>query len=378
MRIMTILGTRPEIIRLSRVIDKLDGLADSHVVVHTGQNYDPGLSDVFFDELRVRPPDRYLGARGETFGEQLSQIIAHAERAMIELAPHRVLILGDTNSALAAIVAKRRGIPVYHLEAGNRCHDDRVPEEINRRIVDHSSDVLMPYTDRSRMNLLREGIEGQRIFVVGNPIHEVLRHHHPQIQASDAHGRLGVEPEKFFLATLHREENVEIEARLRSVVSAFAVLHRRYGFPVICSLHPRTRKRMQAFGIAADQAGVRFVPPLGFFDFVALERSAFCVLSDSGTVQEECAILRVANVTVRDVTERPETLECGSNVLSGADTDSIVRCVAAARQSRRSWTVPTEYLLENVSDTVCKILLGFHGGARLEPPPPMTARHPPA
>ena len=363
MKIMTILGTRPEIIRLSCVIDKLDGLADSHVVVHTGQNYDPGLSEIFFDELRVRPPERYLGVRGETFGEQLSQIVALTERALIELAPDRVLILGDTNSALSAVVAKRRGIPVYHLEAGNRCHDDRVPEEINRRIVDHSSDVLMPYTQRSRMNLLREGIDGQRIFVVGNPIYEVLQRHQEQIQASDVHARLGIEPAKFFLATMHREENVDVEPRVRSVMSAFTALHRQYGFPVICSLHPRTRKRMEAFGIPSDQPGVRFVSPLGFFDFVALEGAAFCVLSDSGTVQEECAILRVPNVTIRDVTERPETIECGSNILSGAETDSIVRCVAAARRAERSWTVPTEYLAENVSDTVCKIVLGFHGGA---------------
>src|SRR5688572_31256944 len=220
MKVMTILGTRPEIIRLSRIIEKLDHLADPHVLVHTGQNFEPNLSDLFFEQLKIRKPDHYLGARGESFGEQIGQIISVSGRVMDHEQPDLLLILGDTNSALSAIVAKRLGIPVYHMEAGNRCYDDRVPEEVNRRIVDHSSDVLMPYTERSRMNLLREGIEGRRIFVTGNPIHEVIEHFADEIAQSEALTSRALEPRKYFLVTMHRAENVDIEDRLRSLVEA--------------------------------------------------------------------------------------------------------------------------------------------------------------
>jgi UDP-N-acetylglucosamine 2-epimerase (non-hydrolysing) len=358
MKVMTILGTRPEIIRLSRVVEKLDRLCE-HVLVHTGQNFDASLSDVFFDELGVRRPDHYLGVRGATFGEQIGRIISECERVMKQERPDRVLILGDTNSALSAVVAKRLGIAVYHMEAGNRCYDDRVPEEVNRRVVDHSSDVLMPYTERSRQNLLREGFEGRRVYVVGNPIYEVIRHYESQTEASDVHARLGLERGRYFLVTMHREENVDVEARLRSLVGALGKLHAEYGLPVVCSLHPRTRRRMEAFGVDPERdAGVRFMSPLGFFDFVALEKAAFCVLSDSGTVQEECSIFKVANVTVRDVTERPETLECGSNMLSGADEGEIMRAVRTVLDQKPAWAPPPEYLAENVSATVARIVLG--------------------
>lgn len=358
MKIMTILGTRPEIIRLSRVIEKLDLLAE-HILVHTGQNFDQSLSDVFFSELGVRQPDHYLGVRAESFGEQIGQIISHSEKIMRQEQPDRLLLLGDTNSALSALVAKRLGIPVYHMEAGNRCYDDRVPEEVNRRVIDHSSDVLMPYTERSRQNLLREGIEGQRVFVTGNPINEVINHYGEAIARSSVHRELGVEPGKYFLVTMHREENVDVEERLRSLVVALEQLHREYSFPIVCSLHPRTRKRMESFGVRSDQSGIQFIAPLGLLDFVALERSAFCVLSDSGTVQEECCIFKVANVTIRDVTERPETLECGSNMLAGAEAEDILRCVRTVLAQKQQWTAPAEYLAENVSSTVVKILLGF-------------------
>src|SRR5438067_4048011 len=210
MKVLTVLGTRPEIIRLSRIIEKLDRLCDQ-VVLHTGQNYDPNLNEVFFSELGVRPPDHYLGVRGESFGEQIGKILATSETVLRSERPDRVLILGDTNSSLVAIIAKRLGIPVYHMEAGNRCYDDRVPEEVNRRIIDHSSDVLLPYTERSRMNLLREGIAGQRIYVTGNPIYEVIQHYADRIGASDIHHRLRLEPGKYFLVTMHREENVDVE-----------------------------------------------------------------------------------------------------------------------------------------------------------------------
>ena len=360
MKIMTVLGTRPEIIRLSRVIEKLDRLAGAHVLVHTGQNFDPSLSELFFSELGVRAPDHFLGVRGETVGEQIGQIVTGCERVMLAERPDRLLILGDTNSALSAIVAKRLGVPVYHMEAGNRCYDDRVPEEVNRRIVDHSSDVLLPYTERSRQNLLREGFEGRRVLVTGNPILEVIEHYDARINASDALARLGLEAGKYFLVTMHRAENVDVEDRLRALIRSLELLQREYGLPVICSTHPRTRARMEGFKVDAEAFdSVRFVAPFGLFDFVALERAAFCVLSDSGTVQEECSIFNVANVTIRDVTERPETLECGSNMLSGADPESVLRCVRAVLDGRASWAAPPEYLARNVSSTVSKIVLGY-------------------
>jgi UDP-N-acetylglucosamine 2-epimerase (non-hydrolysing) len=359
MKIMTVLGTRPEIIRLSRIIEKLDRLAETHVLVHTGQNYDRSLSDLFFEELGVRQPDHYLGARGKTFGEQIGQIIVQSERVMREEKPDRLLILGDTNSALSSIVAKRLGIPVYHMEAGNRCYDDRVPEEVNRRVIDHSSDVLLPYTERSRQNLIREGIEGRRVYVTGNPIYEVLRHHERQINESDVHARLKLEAGRYFLVTMHREENVDVEERLRSLIGALEALRQEYKYPVVCSLHPRTRARMEKFGVGAEEGGVIFLSPLGLFDFIALERKAFCVLSDSGTVQEECCIFRVANVTIRDVTERPETLECGSNMLSGVGREEISRAVRAVLSEKRDWVAPHEYTAENVSAVIVKIVLGY-------------------
>ena len=361
MKIMTLLGTRPEIIRLSRVIEKLDRLAGSHVLVHTGQNYDSRLSDVFFEELGIRRPDYYLGARGETFAEQIGQIITLSEQVMRQEKPDRLLLLGDTNSALSAIVGKRLGIPVFHMEAGNRCYDDRVPEEVNRRIIDHSSDVLMPYTERSRMNLQREGIEGERIFVTGNPILEVIEHYDEQIDGSDVLARLKLERNQFFLVTIHREENVDVQSRLGSLVESFQALQNEYQLPVVISTHPRTRAVMSRFGIDSDsKTGLQFHEPFGLFDFVALERNAFCVLSDSGTVQEECCIFGVANVTVRDVTERPETIECGSNILSGVKRDDILRCVRTALARKGVWSAPPEYLHKNVSSTVTAIVLGYH------------------
>lgn len=363
---MTILGTRPEIIRLSRVIPKLDGLAE-HILVHTGQNYAASLSDVFFDELDLRAPDHYLDVREETFGAQIAAIFRGAEEILHSEAPDRLLVLGDTNSGLAAIVAKRLGIPVYHMEAGNRCYDDRVPEEVNRRVIDHSSDVLMPYTERSRMNLLREGIAGECVYVIGNPILEVLRHYEERIGASEVLYRLELERGRYFLVTLHREENVDVEPRLRAFLGALERLRVEYELPIVCSVHPRTRKRLERADLDVTE-GLILSEPFGLFDFVALERNAFCVLSDSGTVQEECCIFGVANVTLRDVTERPETIEAGSNILTGADPESIVMAVHAVLAAEPHWRVPPEYQVEDVSSTVTKVLLGYRPHAVLNAP----------
>ena len=358
MKVVTILGTRPEIIRLSRIIEKLDLQCD-HVLVHTGQNYDPALSDIFFEELGVRRPDYYMGVQASSFGEQIGKILARSEEIFREEKPDKLLVLGDTNSGISAIVAKRLGIPVYHMEAGNRCYDDRVPEETNRRIIDHSSDILMPYTERSRANLIREGISGERIFVTGNPILEVIQHYAPGIDRSKILQHLGIGKKQYFLVTMHRAENVDDQGRLRSLTQALHRISSEYGMPIICSTHPRTHDRMQSFGITVVDKGLRFLPPFGFFDFIALEKDAFCVLSDSGTVQEECCILKVPNVTIRDVTERPETIECGSNILSGADPEIILRAVRCVADEKPNWIAPPEYGNDHVSSTVLKIVTGY-------------------
>jgi len=357
MKVMTVLGTRPEIIRLSRIIPELDRHCD-HVLVHTGQNYDPNLNEIFFRDLDVRQPDHYLGIEGRSFGDQIGQIVSRTEEIMLEERPDRLLILGDTNSGLAAVVAKRMGIPVFHMEAGNRCYDDRVPEEVNRRIIDHSSDILMPYTERSRANLIREGIAGQRIFVIGNPIFEVIQAYQEKIDASDVLERLGLDEREYFLVTMHRAENVDDESRLRSLLQSLQDIYRTYQQPIICSLHPRTKDRMERIGISTVMEGIQFHAPFGFFDFVKLEQKAGCVLSDSGTVQEECCIFGVPNVTIRDVTERPETIECGSNLLSGVTAERIASCVSAVLNTDIEWTPPAEYLRRNVSDTVKRIIIG--------------------
>lgn len=361
MKICTVLGTRPEIIRLSLIIRKLDARGN-HVLVHTGQNYDRALSDIFFEQMGVRAPDHMLGVKGETPMAQVAQTLERCERVFLDEKPDRLLLLGDTNSALCAIAAKRMGIPVFHMEAGNRCYDDRVPEEVNRRLIDHSSDLLMPYTERSRANLLREGIPGERVVVTGNPILEVIEHHRAAIDASDILARMGLEAGRYFLVTLHRAENVDVESRFRGFMTALSRIAERHGQPVIVSTHPRTAARMRQFGLGEVTGDVRFPEAFPFFDFVRLELSARCVLSDSGTVQEEASIFRVPNVTLRDVTERPETLECGSNILSGADPDRILDCVETVLRLPPAWEPPPEYMARHVSDTVVRLVTGFHLG----------------
>ena len=356
MRIAIVLGTRPEIIRLSRVIERLDRHCEL-TLVHTGQNFDPALSDVFFDELGVRAPDRHRGIGGDGFGERVGGIVAAAEPLFAELRPDRLLVLGDTDSALSAYVAKRMGIPVFHMEAGNRCFDDRVPEEVNRRVIDHASDVLMPYTERSRANLTREGIHPSRIVVTGNPIKEVMDHHAGRIERSSALEDLAVGEGGYLLLTVHRQETVDVEERLRSLLRGATAAAEDLDLPLVFSVHPRTRSRLEEFGIELDAERVRPFEPFGFLDFVKLERHARCVLTDSGTAQEECCIMGVPAVTVRDSTERPETIECGSNVLSGTEPESIRRCVRLMLDGQPSWEPPREYLVDDVSATVVATLL---------------------
>lgn len=360
MKVVTVLGTRPEIIRLSRVIERLDAGADEHVLVHTGQNHDAGLSDVFFEQLGVRAPDRHLGVRGDGFGARIGHILGETEKLLREVRPDRLLVLGDTDSGLSALIAKRLGVEVFHMEAGNRCFDDRVPEEVNRRVIDHASDVLLPYTEGSRRNLLREGVDPQRVIVTGNPIKEVLDRHSGAVEqaAAGVLERLGVEPGRFLLLTAHRQETVDVEPRLRALVEGVLAVAEEHDLPVVASVHPRTRQKLEAFGIPFDDARLRGGGTFPFFDFVALERNARCVLSDSGTVQEEACIFGVPAVTLRDTTERPETLECGSNILSGVEPDAIVRATRVALTAHVDWTPPAEYLATDVSATVARLLLG--------------------
>lgn len=362
MKIVTIFGTRPEIIRLSQVIKRLDELCD-HILVHTGQNYDPNLSDIFFGELGIRTPDIHLGIQESDFATQVGTILTGVGAVFTEHVPDRLLILGDTNSGLAALMASRMGIPVYHMEAGNRCYDNRVPEETNRRIIDHCSTILMPYTHRSKENLLREGIDRQRIFVTGNPIYEVLEAYALKIAESRIHAQLDIQPGAFFLVTMHRAENVDLPERLVHIVNGLDQIANTYDQPVIVSLHPRTKAKMRQFGIAPKSPRVNVMQPLGFFDFIALEKTARCVISDSGTVQEECAIFQVPNVTIRDVTERAETIECGSNMLCGVHPDDLMRSVKTVLTLPNTWNPPAEYVEPNVSAIAVRILLEYtHNG----------------
>lgn len=357
MKILTILGTRPEIIRLSRIIPALDKVCE-HKLVYSGQNFDKNLSDIFFNDLGVRRPDYLWDTKSTSAIEQIGKILIETEKVIEKEKPDRLLILGDTNSALSAIVAKRMGVKVFHMEAGNRCFDDRVPEEVNRRIIDHSSDILLPYTKNSRDNLMREGIALNRIYVTGNPIKEVLDYYEPQISASKILDKLKIEPKKYFLITLHRAENVNDDERLKQFLKAFDQIDKKYHLPMILSLHPHTHKQLEKNKIKLKQSVLPH-KPFGFFDFVNLEKNAFCVLSDSGTVQEECSIFGVPNITLRDTTERPETLECGSNFLSGADEKKIMTGIKLATNSKHNWQPPAEYLVDNVSETVARIVLGF-------------------
>lgn len=358
MKLMTIFGTRPEIIRLSLVMKMLDQYCE-HITVHTGQNFQESLSDIFIKDLEVRTPNEHFGIKSKSFGEQIAQIMVRTDEILEKHQPERILILGDTNSALAAIPAARRGIPVFHMEAGNRCYDNRVPEEVNRRIIDHSSTFLMPYTERSKDNLVREGIERERIYVTGNPIKEVLDTFSNQIEVSDALRKYDVKPFEYFLVTIHRAENVDTEERLVKIFKGFEKVVDKFGKKMLVSVHPRTAEKLVKFSLKPDSEKIKLLRPLGFFDFVKLEKNALAVLTDSGTVQEECAIFGVPNITIRDVTERPETIECGSNIISGAETAAILRATEIAISQPANWLAPKEYLAENVAQTVTKIVLAY-------------------
>lgn len=356
MKIMTILGTRPEIIRLSLIIKKLDDIC-THILVHTGQNSSPSLSNIFFEELQIRKPDYNLQVTGNTFGTQMGRLLELTEAIILKEKPDKVLILGDTNSGLAAITAERLGVPVFHMEAGNRCFDLKVPEEINRKIIDSISTFALPYTSGSRENLLKDGISKEKIFVSGNPIFEVINHYKKSIDKSNILETLELNDKKYILATIHRAENVDVKERLELILSSIDSIQREFNCKVIFSLHPRTKNKLSNLGWLNNNSNILFSEPFGFFDFVKLEKHAYFVLTDSGTVQEECCIFNVPTVTIRDTTERPETVHCGSNIVSGINFDKIILCSKLMAFSNRNWIPPEGYVDDNVSQKVINFLV---------------------
>lgn len=337
-RVMTVVGTRPEIIRLSRTLARLDATFD-HTLVHTGQNWDHGLSQVFFDDLGLRPPDRHLGVDTSSLGRVLAGTIMGIEEAILAERPQALLVLGDTNSSIAAVMARRLQVPVYHMEAGNRCFDENVPEEVNRRMVDHVADFNLVYTEHARRNLLAEGLPTRRITLTGSPMAEVLAYYRDGIEASGVLDRLCLDPGHYLVASVHREENVDDPDRLEALVRTLGDVAADFGLPVLVSTHPRTRKRLDAAGIG-DRAGIVFHEPFGFLDYVHLQSRARCVLSDSGTISEESAILGFPAVTLRDSIERPEAIEAGSIVSCGLRSEVVLAAIHQVLDQRAAGAVP--------------------------------------
>ena len=354
MKILTILGTRPEIIRLSRILPKLDQICE-HFILHTGQNYDPSLTDIFFSELRLRQPNRIINSKSFTFSEQLGKILVGVEETINKFKPDKVLVLGDTNSGLAAIICERLGILVYHMEAGNRCYDLKVPEEKNRKIIDAVSSVNLPYTELSRQNLLREGATNSNVFVTGNPIKEVIDFYETEINNSSVLTTLNLEKNNYIIATAHRAENVDVDDRLTNIFESFEEISKEY--KIVFSCHPRTKQKLEKFNILVNNPNIIITEPMGFFDFVKLEKNSLMAISDSGTVQEEMCLFGIPTITIRDTTERPETVWCGSNIISGLKKENIISCYISAKTINKIWNIPSEYDKTNVSDIVINILM---------------------
>lgn len=361
LKVMTVVGTRPELIRLSRVIARLDETVD-HVLVHTGQNYDYTLNEVFFSDLGIRKPDHMLGVDTSSLGAVLGGTLVAVEQVIREEQPDALLVLGDTNSCIAALMARRMKVPVYHMEAGNRCFDLNVPEETNRRMVDHVSDFNLVYTEHARRNLLAEGLHPRRILKTGSPMREVLDTYRDQILASDVLDRFGLTEGGYFLVSAHREENVDSPERLRMLLDCLTAVHAAYDMPVFVSTHPRTRKRLESLPDWAEPEGITFSEPLGFHDYNKLQLSAACCLSDSGTIAEESSILGFPAVTLRDSIERPEALDTGAIMMTGLDRDDVVAAVGVAmaagyRRDGVSDLTPDDYLIDNASERTVRFIM---------------------
>jgi len=361
LKVMTIVGTRPEIIRLSRVIPQLDEFCE-HTLVHTGQNYDYELNQIFFDELEIRKPDIFLDAAATSAAETIGNVIIKIDKVFESHEPDAILILGDTNSALAAIAAKRRKIPIFHMEAGNRCFDYRVPEEINRKIVDHIADINLTYSQIAREYLLREGLPPDQVICTGSPMREVLEYYKPKIDKSNVLDQLKLEPHKYFVVSAHREENVDNEVNLKKLFEILNLLGREYKLPIIVSTHPRTKKRIEALNLKANEHVV-FSKPFGFFDYIKLQTSAKVVLSDSGTITEESSILDFPAINIRESSERPEGFEEGAVMMVGLDTKTIMQSlkvlVGRVKTNQRNLLMVADYQPDNISKKIVPIIISF-------------------
>lgn len=361
-KIMTIVGTRPEIIKLSRVIAELERFTD-HVLIHTGQNFDYELNEIFFNEMGIRKPDHFLNAASGSTAETIGNIIVRSDAVMVKEAPDAVLLYGDTNSCLSVISAKRRKIPVFHMEAGNRCFDQRVPEELNRKIVDHLSDINMTLTEHARRYLIREGLKPETIVKTGSSMREVLKYHQSQIQASDVLDRLGIKPQEFFVVSAHREENVDSPRNFHDLLDTLRSICDHYGLRIIVSTHPRTRKKMEALGIESLGANIEFMKPLGFFDYIKLQMNAYCVISDSGTLTEESSILGFPAITIRHAHERPEGMDEGTLIMAGLKKETVLNAIdivtAQAKESPKGFRMIPDYNVDNVSKKIVRIIISY-------------------
>jgi len=363
LKVLTVVGTRPEIIRLSRVMAKLDqSPAIEHITVHTGQNYDYELNQIFYDDMGIRPPDHYLDAAGDSATATIGQILIKIDPLLETLKPDAMLVLGDTNSCLCAIPAKKRHIPIFHMEAGNRCFDQRVPEETNRKIVDHIADINLTYSDIAREYLLREGLPADRVIKTGSPMFEVLNHYLPRIQQSDVLSRLNLKRGEYFVISAHREENINSERNFTNLIHSLNLIADTYGYPIIVSTHPRTRKMIEAKGVQVNPL-VNFLKPLGFTDYNALQLNAYAVLSDSGTISEESSILNFRALNIREAHERPEAMEEASVMMVGLNPDRIIQGLAQLQQQKigteRNFRPVADYSMPNVSDKVVRIILSY-------------------
>jgi UDP-N-acetylglucosamine 2-epimerase len=363
LKVMTVVGTRPEIIRLARVMAALDSSdAIEHIIVHTGQNYDYELNQIFFDDLKIRKPDFFLDAAGKTATETIGQILIRIDPLLEQEKPDAFLVLGDTNSCLCAIPAKKRHIPIFHMEAGNRCFDQRVPEETNRKIVDHISDINLTYSDIAREYLLREGLPADRIIKTGSPMFEVLNHYLPQIEQSGVLKKLNLEPYKYFVVSSHREENISNEKNFKGLIDTLNIIAKNYKYPIIVSTHPRTRNMIDAKNFEV-RPEIQFLKPLGFNDYNCLQMNSFAVLSDSGTISEESSILNFPALNIRDAHERPEAMEESSVMMVGMNTERVLQGLAQLqyqkRGSERNFRKVADYSMPNVSDKVVRIIISY-------------------
>ncbi|MFC5871300.1 UDP-N-acetylglucosamine 2-epimerase (non-hydrolysing) [Chryseobacterium arachidis] len=363
LRVMTVVGTRPEIIRLSRVLSALDASeAVDHIIVHTGQNYDYELNQIFFEDLGLRKPDYFLEAAGKTATETVGNILIKIDPLLEELKPDAFLVLGDTNSCLCAIPAKKRQIPIFHMEAGNRCFDQRVPEETNRKIVDHTSDVNLTYSDIAREYLLREGLPADRIIKTGSPMFEVLNHYLPEIENSDVLSRFNLEEGKYFVVSSHREENINSEKNFNGLIESLNTIAEKFGYPIIVSTHPRTRNMIDKMKVEV-RPEVQFLKPLGFHDYNALQMRSYAVLSDSGTISEESSILNFRALNIRDAHERPEAMEEASVMMVGLSSERVLQGLVQLQQQKtgkeRNYRLVADYSMPNVSEKVVRIILSY-------------------